>query len=285
MIDINTSCNVSKPLQGVGVGLRDPHLNHVLEVMPDIPWFEILIDNYLNKGGKVFQNLSRIAQAYPLSFHGVGMSLGSTDPLNQEYLSALKKLCDEFNPVHVSDHLCWTCANGLHSHELLPLSYTSETINQVVNRIQQVQDFLGRRILVENVSSYLSYKESVMTEWQFYCEIVQRADCYMLLDVNNIYISAYNHGFDALDYINAIPENKVKEIHLAGFENRGDYLLDTHGAKVDPAVWQLYEYTIKKLGQVPTLIEWDNDIPDFSVLIEEACKANKILMESSLDVA
>ncbi|VAW73464.1 Uncharacterized protein conserved in bacteria, NMA0228-like [hydrothermal vent metagenome] len=264
-------------LQGAGVGLRSPHLQHVNTTLPDVPWFEILVDNYLNTGGVIQHYLYAIAEHYPLSCHGVGMSLGSTDPLNMEYLSTLKQLIKDLQITQVSEHLCWTSKHGYYSHELLPMPYTDEAAQHIADRIIQVQEYLGCQILIENVSSYMTYSQSEMTEWQFLNEVIQRADCHLLADINNIFVSASNHQFDPYDYINAIPAHKVKEIHLAGFEDMGQYLLDTHGAVVNEQVWTLFSYAIQRWGKKPTLIEWDNNIPEFDILCAESAKAQLIL--------
>ncbi len=264
-------------LQGAGVGLRSPHLQHVKTTLPKIPWFEILVDNYLKTGGVIKHYLYAIAEHYPLSCHGVGMSLGSTDPLNMEYLRTLKQLINDLQITQISEHLCWTSQQGYYSHELLPMPYTTEAAQHIADRISQVQEYLGYQILIENVSSYMTYAQSEMTEWQFLNEVIQRADCHLLADINNIFVSASNHQFDPYDYINALPAHKVKEIHLAGFEDMGHYLLDTHGAAVNEQVWDLFSYAIKRWGIRPTLIEWDNNIPHFDVLCAESAKAQLIL--------
>jgi len=264
------------PLRGVGVGLRTPHYQYVEQQQPDIPWFEILIDNYLVDGGEPLQHLTRVRQNYPITFHGVGMSLGSTDPLNMDYLTRLRDMIRRFEPVQVSDHLAWVSTQQTYLHELLPLPYTEEAIQHISNRIQQVQDFLGQRILVENVSSYIQFRDSAITEWDFVNEVVQGADCDLLLDINNIYVSAENHQFDAQDYLDAIPVARVREMHLAGYEDRGSYLLDSHSRPVHEPVWDLYEQALLRVGSVPTLIEWDQDIPDFTVLRAEARRADTI---------
>lgn len=260
-------------LSGVGLGLRAQHYQDILKSLPDIPWFEVLIDNYLYTDGYPLHYLEQVARHYPLSFHGVGMSLGGTEPLDNAYLDRLKRLITRFQPLHVSDHLCWTHHGGLHSHDLLPVPYTRDAARHVAERILSVQDYLGRRILLENVSSYMSYKESEMTEAEFYCEVVELADCDMLCDINNIYVSAYNHDFDAVSYLKSLPQARVREFHLAGFEDQGDYLLDTHGQAVHEPVWQLYQQAIAHFGPIPTLIEWDNNIPEFSRLLLERDKA------------
>ncbi len=273
----NQRTGKSSLLQGTGVGLRPQHFTHIINSHPDVAWFEILVDNYINKGGIVKHHLYAVAEHYPLSSHGVGMSLGSTDSLNFDYLRSLKTLINELQITQVSEHLCWTSKHGLYSHELLPMPYTAEAVQHIANRIIQVQEYLGRQILIENVSSYMTYSESEMTEWEFLIEVLNRADCYLLADINNIFVSANNHQFDPYEYINAIPAEKIKEIHLAGFEDMGKYLLDTHGAPIDEQVWALFSHAINLWGAKPTLIEWDNDIPDFNILLGEATTAQLIL--------
>lgn len=265
------------PISGVGLGLRAPHYNTIMQQQPAVPWFEVLIDNYFCSGGQVLKRLEVIRQNYPVTFHSVGMSLGSSDPLNQDYLKQLKHLIEIFEPAHISDHLCWSAVNNCFLHDLLPLPYKNDIVIHVADRIKQVQDILGQRLLLENVSSYLGYKESVMQEWEFLLRIVERADCDILLDINNIYVSACNHDFDADDYLAAIPANRVKELHLAGYEDHGTHLLDTHGEAIHEPVWRLYKRTIERLGPIPTLVEWDNNIPEFDVLYAEGQKAEAIL--------
>ena len=266
-------------ISGVGVGFRANHFEYIEQNKPDIPWFEVLIDNYMMDAGSSLYYLDKAAEAYPITFHGVGMSLGSADQLNKDYLSKLKSLIKQFNPVYVSDHLCWTSVNGYHSHDLLPMPYTDEAIKLLVVHIKQTQDFLERRILIENVSSYLSFKDSIMSEWEFLKIVVEESDCDVLLDINNIYVSSVNHNVDAIQYIKNIPVERVKEMHLAGYTDMGTHLLDTHGEAVHESVWKLYEQALNKFGNIPTLIEWDNDVPEFSVLEEEAGKAEAIMQK------
>jgi len=280
-----TPQRTAAPIHDVGIGLRSPHYADIERDKPRVPWFEVLIDNYLNKGGAVRQHLHAIRQDYPITFHGVSMSIGSADPINRDYLRVLKQAMDEFEPVHISDHLCWSSINGQYSHDLLPLPYINNAVQHVVERIQQVQDVLQQQILIENVSSYLQYNMSVMEEWEFLAEIAERADCYILLDINNIYVSAFNQSFDPVHYIKAVPTERVREMHLAGYEDQGTHLLDTHSEAVHPPVWELYEQALQYVGAVPTLIEWDNDIPDFSVLQQEAHTASEIMRKVSRDAA
>ena len=274
-----------RPPHGVGLGLRSPHFSYIEQTRPQVAWFEVLIDNYLSDGGSALFHLQQISQHYPLTFHGVGMSLGSTDELNWRYLQRLKQRMDEFQPLWVSDHLCWSSVGGHYAHDLLPLPYVQQAIDVVVDHIKQIQDFLGCRILIENVSSYLSYKDSVMQEWEFLCQVVERADCDILLDINNIYVSAYNHGIDVQAYLNAVPVERVREFHLAGYDDLQTHLLDTHGAAVHAPVWALYQDALQRFGPVPTLIEWDNNIPDFTILQTEAAKAEKFMDQAARHVA
>lgn len=269
----------SEPLTGVGIGLRSQHYQDILKHSPDIPWFEALSDNYMNDGGLPLYYLEQIRQHYPITFHGVGMSLGATDPLNEEYLTRLKGLIARFEPVYVSDHLCWSSHSGLYANDLLPMPYTQEAVRHIAERILRVQDFLGRRILIENVSSYVSYTQSVMEEVDFLTEVVGQADCDLLCDVNNIYVSAKNHHYDPLVYLSKLPADRIKEFHLAGYEDMGTHLLDTHGARVHEPVWALYQEALKRFGPIPTLIEWDTDIPDFDVLVQEQSRAKDFMSE------
>jgi len=266
-------------INGVGVGFRSNHFEYIEKNRPDVPWFEVLIDNYMMDAGVSLYYLEKATEAYPVTFHGVGMSLGSTDQLNKDYLKKLKSLIKQFNPVYVSDHLCWTSVDGYHSHDLLPMPYTDEAIKLLVSHIKQAQDFLERRILVENVSSYLNFKDSIMSEWEFLKIVVEESDCDVLLDINNIYVSSINHNIDAIQYIKNIPVERVKEMHLAGYTDMGTHLLDTHGEAVHEPVWKLYEQALNKFGNIPTLIEWDNDVPEFSILEEEAAKAEAIMQK------
>ena len=272
-------------IQGVGLGLRTPHYSTIENNKPNVAWFEVLIDNYMAAGGTPLLHLERIRQDYAVTFHGVGMSLGSTDPLSWQYLKQLKQRIQQFSPAWVSDHLCWTSVGGRYSHELMPMPYTDEAIRLMIVRIQQVQDFLQQRILIENVSSYLRYAVSAMQEWDFLVTIATEADCDILLDINNIYVSARNHGIDAEHYLSSVPPARVREMHLAGYEDMGTHLLDTHGEPVHDAVWELYNQALLKFGPVPTLVEWDNNIPAFSRLQAEGEKARKMMSRVCDEVA
>ncbi|CDH44555.1 MNIO family bufferin maturase [Candidatus Contendibacter odensensis] len=272
-----------------GIGLRAEHYDAVLETQPPVGWLEVHSENYFGAGGKPLDYLERIRAHYPLSLHGVGLSIGSTDPLNRRHLAALKTLIRRFEPALVSEHLSWGSVGGRHLNDLLPLPYTEEALYHLVARVCQAQEILGRQILIENPSSYLQYMESALPEWEFLAELAQRSGCGILLDVNNIYVSARNHGFDASAYLQAIPRSMVQEIHLAGFMvNRfddGEILIDTHNQPVCPAVWALYRQAVQRFGRIPTLIEWDTDVPELAVLVAEAERANAILEERHAQAA
>ncbi|KTC98151.1 DUF692 domain-containing protein [Legionella erythra] len=264
------------PYLGFGLGLRTEHYLDILQQKPLIDWFEIITENYLVPGGKPHYFLEQIRQCYPLVMHGVSLSIASTDKLDLDYLSEVKRLAERIEPVWISDHLCWTGVDELNMHDLLPVPYTREAIHHIASRIKQVQDYLKRRILIENVSSYLTYTTSEMTEWEFINELIQQADCYLLLDVNNVYVSSVNHGFNPLTYLDAIPSGRVKQIHLAGHSQHGHYLIDTHDAPVSAAVWALYEEALQRFGRVSTMIERDDQIPALAELLNELNKAKVI---------
>ncbi|HGI8166035.1 TPA: DUF692 domain-containing protein [Legionella pneumophila] len=266
-----------KPLYlGFGLGLRTDHYEDVLGSNPPVNWFEIITENYLVPGGKPLYYLDKIRESYPMVMHGVSLSLGSSDPINWNYLKQVNELAARIEPAWISDHLCWTGVSGLNMHDLLPLPYTQEMVRHVVSRLTQIQDYLKMPLLIENVSSYLTYKQSEMTEWEFINNVLKQSGCYLLLDVNNVYVSAYNHGFNAMDYINAMPAEKVMQIHLAGHSNYGNYLIDTHDAPIIEPVWQLYAETIKRVGLVSTMIERDDNIPPLSELLTELRQAKEI---------
>lgn len=263
-------------IAGAGLGLRSQHIDEVLLTQPDVPWFELLTDNHMAPGGLIPIQLEAIRGDYPITFHCVGMSLGGTDPLDMEYLRGVKTLIERYQPSLVSDHLCFSQHAQHNYHDLLPLPYNEETLQHFSERITQVQDILGIRILVENVSSYLTYQSSTISEAEFIAELLSRTDCDLLLDINNVYVNAVNHGFSASDYLQKIPMQRVREIHLAGYEDRDTYLLDAHNNRVSAPVWELYEQVISEYQNIPTLIEWDNDIPPFAVLREEADVASAL---------
>jgi len=267
------------PYLGFGLGLRTQHYDAVLQSRPKVDWFEIISENFMVPGGKPLYYLDRIRAHYPMVMHGVSMSIGSTDPLNRDYLKQLKALIERVEPAWVSDHLCWTGVAHRNMHDLLPLPYTDEAVRHVADRITQVQDFLGRRILIENVSSYVAYRQSEMTEWDFLREVVTRADCLMLFDVNNIYVSGFNHDFDAHDYLNAVPPERVQQIHLAGHRNLDTHIIDTHDEPVIDPVWDLYREAIARFGPVSTMIERDDNIPPLPELLDELDLARAISAE------
>jgi uncharacterized protein (UPF0276 family) len=264
------------PPLGFGLGLRVDHYEAILADNPEVDWFEALTENYLVPGGKPLDYLMRVRERFAVVLHGVSLSIGSTQPLDRTYLAQLKALAARVEPAWVSDHLCWTGIAGRNMHDLLPLPYTEEALANVVERVRTVQDILGRRILLENVSSYVTYRDSQVTEWQFLREIAERADCLILLDVNNIYVSSVNHEFDPLDYLNAIPVDRVQQIHLAGHENHGDYLIDTHDHPVPDPVWELYGAALRRFGSVSTMIERDANIPPLEELCSELDAARQL---------
>ena len=264
-----------------GIGLRAPHYRDVLERLPRIGWLEVHSENYFGAGGRPLHYLERIRAHYPISLHGVGLSLGSTDPLDRVHLAKLKALIDRIEPGLVSDHLSWSSVNGCHLNDLLPLPYTEEALRHVCSRVVEVQDYLGREILIENPSTYLEYVESTIPESEFLREVAVVAGCRILLDVNNIHVSAMNHGFEARAYLDSIPARCVKEIHLAGFTcnetENGTVLVDTHSKPVADPVWILYARALERFGEVPTLIEWDADLPALDVLLAEAALAQRLM--------
>jgi len=273
------STNPVSPPARAGIGLRPTHYRDMLARRPPLAFLEIHSENYFGAGGPPHHYLEKLRTDYPLSLHGVGLSLGSTDPLDFAHLEKLKALAARYQPELVSDHLCWTSADGLHTHDLLPLPFTDEVVRHVSARIRQVQDVLERRLLVENATGYVEFAASDMSEWAFVRAVVEEADCDLLLDVNNIYVNAVNLDFDPLTYIEAMPADRIKEIHLAGFDydEHADCLVDTHGKPVRTPVWDLYRDTIARIGPRPTLIEWDTDIPPLDTLLGEAARANAIL--------
>ena len=256
-------------LAGFGLGLRTPHYEAVLTEPHAIDWFEIITENYLVPGGKPLHYLERIRRRFPLVMHGVSLSIGSTDPIDLDYLAQVRALAERIEPHWISDHLCWTGIEGRNLHDLLPLPYTEEALASVVERVGQVQDALGRQILLENVSSYLTYRASDMSEWEFLREVAERADCAILLDINNIYVSSVNHGFDPLTYLRAMPRERVRQFHLAGHSDLGGHLIDTHDHPIVEPVWDLYCAAVAQFGAVPTMIERDDNIPSLGELVAE----------------
>ncbi|MFZ5790495.1 MAG: DUF692 domain-containing protein [Pseudomonadota bacterium] len=257
------------PYLGFGLGLRPAHYSAIHAGRPRVDWFEIISENYMMPGGLPLDHLTRIRADYPVVMHGVSLSIGSTDALDRDYLAALKTLAERIEPAWISDHLCWTGVAGLNMHDLLPLPYAEEALDHVVGRLLQVQDFLGRRIAIENVSSYVDFNASTMPEWGFVAEVARRADCLILLDVNNVYVSAFNNGFDPQAYIEAMPAERVQQIHLAGHEHNGTHIIDTHDHPIVDEVWALYREAIRRLGPVSTMIERDDKIPPLDELVTE----------------
>ncbi|MCC9606870.1 DUF692 domain-containing protein [Blastopirellula sp. JC732] len=258
---------------GLGVGLRAAHFGHILQQWPAVDWFEIISENYIDTQGRPRYVLDQIAERYPIVMHGVSMSIGSTDPLDFAYLAKLKRLANEINARWISDHLCWTGVAGRNSHDLLPIPYNEESLAHVVARIKTVQEFLERPLVLEDPSSYVTFAASTMTEWEFLTAMSEEADCGLLLDVNNVYVSGVNHDFDPAGYVRGVPHERVVQFHLAGHTNMGDYCIDTHDAAVIDPVWQLYRLAYELTGGASTLLEWDANIPPFDVLHAEVLKA------------
>jgi uncharacterized protein (UPF0276 family) len=271
--------SVEWPSQGCGIGLRTEHYEVIERDWPAADWFEAISENFMDSGGRPMRILESVRHRYPVALHGVSLSIGSADPVDFSYLGRLKALADRIEPVIVSDHLCWTGVEGENLHDLLPLPFTKESIAHVVSKIQQVQEFLGRRILLENISSYVTYAHSTMLEWEFIREVAQRSGAGVLLDLNNVYVNAFNHGFDAGEYLRGIPSNAVGQFHLAGHTDMGEYLFDTHSRPVIPPVWDLYRQALKRFGPVSGIIEWDEDIPELPRLLEEADRAKAVFAE------
>ncbi|MET0070652.1 MAG: DUF692 domain-containing protein [Candidatus Thiodiazotropha sp.] len=265
-----------RPFLGYGLGLRRQHYNDVLDTRPDVDWFEIISENYMVDGGKPLHYLDRIRQHYPMVMHGVSMSIGSTDPLDYNYLGRLKALMERVEPAWFSDHLCWTGMDKLNLHDLLPLPYTEEAIGHVVERVSRVQDYLGRQMLLENVSSYVTYSESQLTEWDFLREVVERADCLLLLDINNVFVSAFNHDFNPHEYLDAVPGERVYQIHLAGHTQEENLIIDTHDHPIADPVYELYAEAIRRFGRVSTMIERDDHIPPLAELLQELDRVRQI---------
>ena len=270
---------------GYGVGLRPPHYSHVLESRPAVDWFEVISENFLVDGGRPLHVLDRVRDDYPVVLHGVSLSIGSADPIDHSYLRRLRQLSERIEAAWISDHLCWTGVGGHNLHDLLPLPYSEEALDHVAARVRCVQDALGRRIALENVSSYLTFCDSVLTEWDFLAAVAERADCAILLDVNNVFVSARNHEFDPHAYLDAVPVERVIQFHLAGHSDCGTHLLDTHDHPVCDAVWELYAAAVQRFGPLPTLIEWDDRIPAFDRLHAEAQRAATVAAQAGRDHA
>jgi uncharacterized protein len=267
--------NKPAPL-GFGLGLRPKYYSEILSDPPRVDWFEIISENFMGRGGKPIAILEQIRRNYPIVMHGVSMSIASTAPLNFEYLRRLKALADRFQPQWVSDHLCWTGVHGFNLHDLLPIPYTHEALAHVAERIQRVQNYLGRRIAIENVSSYVTFAESEMEEASFLRELAERADCWLLFDVNNLFVSSFNHGFDPGQFLDEIPPGRVIQLHLAGHSDHGTHKIDTHDQPVIEEVWSLYGAACRRLGKVSTMIERDDNFPPLSEFLAELDRARRI---------
>jgi len=268
-----------RPFLGYGLGLRPEYYDIIVETNPAVDWFEIISENYMVDGGKPLHFLDRVREHYPIVMHGVSLSIGSTDPLDFAYLKRLKALIERIEPAWISDHFCWTGHGGHNSHDLLPLPLTEEAVRHVAARVQQVQEFLGRQILLENASTYVSFTHSEMNEWEFVREVCERADCLLLLDVNNVYVSARNHGFDTLQYLDGLPGERIRQCHLAGHSDYGDYVIDTHDHPVASPVWALYAEALKRFGPVSSMIERDDRFPPFAELMAELTQMRGIARE------
>lgn len=265
-----------KPSPGFGLGLRTEHYADFLGAPQPVDWLEIISENFMVPGGKPLAVLDQIRERYPLAMHGVSLSIGASDGLDRDYLAALKKLAQRVNPLWVSDHLCWTGVHGANTHDLLPLPYHEQALTHVVRQIRQVQDILERPLLIENVSSYVNFTDSTQNEWDFLRAVCEEADCLLLLDINNIYVSAFNHGFDPLTYLHAIPVHRVQQIHLAGHTHNGDHIIDTHDHPVVDPVWDLYRAACEYFGSVATMIERDDHIPPLPEVLVELDQARRI---------
>ncbi|NRA35247.1 MAG: DUF692 domain-containing protein [Polyangiaceae bacterium] len=264
------------PDLGVGMGLRVPHYAHILEHNPEMAFFEAISENFLVDGGKPLYHLDRISEKYPLILHGVSLNIGGADELNEDYLKRLKELVRRVKPAWISDHFCWCGVGGAHLHDLLPLPFTEEVVSLVAERAHRIQDYLEVPFALENTSSYLDYRHNTMTEWQFVSEVVERAQVGLMFDVNNVYVSAYNHGFDAFDFVRSVPHERIFQIHMAGHTNRGTHIIDTHGgAPIDP-VLDLYRTTVELSGAVSTLLEWDDEIPGYDTVASEVVRISQI---------
>ncbi|MBV1910825.1 MAG: DUF692 domain-containing protein [Kangiellaceae bacterium] len=265
-------------ISGVGLGFREEHEDEILVSKPPVDWFELLIDNYLSSNANL-QKVDQLAKNYPICFHGVGLSIGSPGPIDRNYLSKIKLLIDRWQPIYYSDHLSWSAIAGQYFHELLPMPHTTSAISYLVERINLVQDYLGQQILLENPSTYDSVP-SEMPEWQFINEVCRKSGCGLLLDINNVHVNAFNHQFDATEYLHGIDTTLVKEIHLAGYEDYGDYYFDSHSRPITEQVWNSYAEFLTQSGNLPTLIEWDNDLPQLEVLMAEASKAQLFMQNN-----
>lgn len=265
------------PDLGLGLGLRGQHFNHILEHTPKVDWFEIISENFMDSGGRPRYVLDQIAEQYPIVMHGVSMSIGSTDNLNFEYLKRLKNLAKAINPKWISDHLCWTGVLNLNSHDLLPVALNEESLKLITTKIKQVQDYLERPLILENPSTYLTFQQSTIPEWQFLKYMVEETNCGLLLDVNNVYVSSFNNEFDPVEYIEGLPYESIVQMHLAGHQHNGNHIIDTHDSPVVDPVWELFSLAWERTGGTSTLLEWDGNIPEFEVCHSELLKAKNYM--------
>lgn len=277
---MNSPDRAALPALGFGLGLRTDHYEAILQESPRVDWFEAISENYMVGGGKPLRWLECIRERYPVVLHGVSLSIGSTAPLDRAHLIQLKALAERIQPAWISDHLCWTGIAGRNLHDLMPLPHTEEAVHHIAARVREVQDFLGRRILLENVSSYVDFAHSTVPEWEFLKAVAEEADCLILLDVNNIYVNSQNHGFDPLAYLRAVPARRVQQIHLAGHSRNGELLIDTHDHPVPEPVWALYAEAVRRFGKVATMVERDDDIPPLAELVAELDRARAIAADS-----
>jgi uncharacterized protein len=267
----------SLPNPGLGLGLRSKHFSYILEHNPAVDWFEVISENFMDSAGRPRHVLRQLAEKYPVVMHGVSLSIGSTDPLNREYLTKLKSLAEEVKPLWISDHLCWTGVNSLNTHDLLPVVLNEESLKHICSRINQIQDFLERPLVFENPSTYLTFKQSTIAEWDFLRYMTEETGCGLLLDVNNVYVSGFNNDFDPVHYINQLPHNKIVQMHIAGHQHCGTHIIDTHDRNVVQDVWKLFAQAWQLTGGVATLLEWDSNIPDFEVYHAELLKAKQFM--------
>lgn len=265
------------PDLGVGLGLRTVHYSHILEAQPEVDWFEILSENYMQTAGRPLEWLDAIADRYPIVMHGVSLSIGSTDPLDRVYLTELRALRDRTKARWVSDHLCWTGVSGKNTHDLLPMPYTEEALHHVASRVRAVQDFLGAPLALENPSTYVEFAAGQMPEWEFLARLAEEADCALLLDVNNVFVSAFNHGFDPRTYLAAVPFDRVVQMHVAGHTHHGTHIIDSHIGPVVDDVWRLLGDAWQRSGGTSVLLEWDAEIPSFGVTHAEAMRAKEFI--------
>lgn len=272
------------PDLGLGVGLRSAHFRHVLQHQPKVDWFEIISENFMDSQGWPRHVLLQIAERYPIVMHGVSMSIGSTDPLDREYLQKLKRLAGEVGARWISDHLCWTGVLGRNNHDLLPIPYTEQALRHVVERVRIVQDVLERPLVLENPSSYVTFRDSTISEPEFLARLAEEANCGLLLDVNNVYVSSFNHDTDAASFIRSLPRDRIVQFHLAGHTNYGTYLLDTHDNHVADPVWELFRLAHNLTGGASTLLEWDANIPSFAEVHQEVLKARRFMDARTMDI-